>query len=248
MNRFAGLFATMMMASALLAMGCAAETDDNAEAVDEESADLSSSTLGADSNGATLDINYARVRNCKFIGRYISFDGTHPALSLEEANRFRAAKMPLVAIWETGQKRAVETGTVKGQFAAGAADARAANIQLEAVGAHNKVIYFTVDFNVTAQDWTAQGKLITAYFDGINSVIGAKRTGVYGTYASVKGLFDENKVAYGWQQTFGGKGDKVDSRSQLRQYNIYPDQTDWGVSGAGALDLDRAVNGDFGQW
>ena len=93
------------------------------------------------------------------------------------------------------------------------------------------------------------GDLIVAYFQGIDSVIGKARAGVYGTYTVVHQLFDRGLIGYGWQQTFGNhQNDPHDPRAQLRQYDIYPDQTGWGVSGAGALDLDRAVHPKFGQW
>ena len=93
------------------------------------------------------------------------------------------------------------------------------------------------------------GDLVAAYFEGIDSVIGSGRAGAYGTYTVVHELFDLGRIKYGWQQTFGGHGsDPRDSRAQLRQYDIYPDQTGWGVSGAGALDLDRAVHAKYGQW
>jgi hypothetical protein len=249
-----------LAAAALVATGCSGAPEDDTEESGDDSAELSTVALGVDTNGSTLDIAHARAKGFGFVARYLSFDGAHPALTAEEANRFRAARMPLVAIWETGQERAVQTGSIRGQYQVGAADAQLAKAKSAEIGMGGKPIYFTVDFNVTPQYWTAKTKdkatgkvierrqLILAYFNGINSVLGAHRTGAYGTYTTIKGLFDEKKIAFGWQQTFASRGDHVDPRAQLRQYNIYADQTDWGVSGAGALDYDRAVKHDFGQF
>lgn len=265
MNRCASLFSmiAIIAASSLAATGCYGGADDvpeNAESTGADSEPLATVALGCDSNGSTLDIAFARTRGVGFVARYLSFDGAHPALTHEEADRFRAAGMPLVAIWEVGQRRAVEAGSLSAEYAAGVADAKQASAQLAAVGGAGKPIYFTVDFDVTPQFWDGKtkdaktgkvierGQLILAYFNGINSVIGVHRTGAYGTYTTVKGLFDGNKIGYGWQQTFGNRKDHVDARAQLRQYDIYPDTTGWGVAGAGALDLDRAVKHDFGQW
>jgi Domain of unknown function (DUF1906) len=258
MKRCANLFAIIALAATTMAAtGCAAEAD---EETGDTSEALSTVALGVDTNGATLDINTLRGHGYSFVARYLSFDGSHPALTRDEANHFRAANVPLVAIWEVGQQRAVQSGSIKGQFAAGAADAHQANQRLTAVGATGKPIYFTVDFNVTPQYWAAKvrdsqshaqierGQLILAYFNGINSVIGTHRTGAYGTHTTIKELFDGNKIGFGWQQTFASRGDKIDPRAQLRQYDIYPSQTGWGVAGAGALDLDRAVKPGFGQW
>lgn len=128
------------------------------------------------------------------------------------------------------------------------ADAKAAKAKMAEVGGRGKPVYFTVDFDLSPAEWDEKGPLVLAYFDGIDAIMGTHRTGAYGTYVTIKQLFDHGKIAYGWQMTFGAKGKKIDPRAQLRQHDIYPSQAGWGVSGAGALDLDRAVKPDFGQW
>jgi hypothetical protein len=266
MNRSAKGFAIawVVATSMVLGTGCAAEDGDangeSTETTADEAEALATVALGADTNGSTLDIGFARTRGVGFVARYLSFDGSHPGLTREEASRFRAANMPLVAVWEVGQHRSVEKGSIGGEYAAGVDDGRQANAQLAKVGAGGKPIYFTVDFDVTPEYWSRKtkdsktgkviehGDLIVSYFNGINSVLGVHRTGAYGTYTTIHGLFDSNKIGYGWQQTFGDRKNHIDPRAQLRQYDIYADQTGWGVSGAGALDLDRAVKKDFGQW
>jgi hypothetical protein len=111
------------------------------------------------------------------------------------------------------------------------------------------------------------GDLVTKYFEGIKAAIGVERVGVYGTFTAVRRLLDLGLARYAWQMTFNHP---PDSRAQLHQINIYPDitrwcadptkdpstlpiyeaalQANWGVSGAGGLDFDRAVRVDFGQW
>ena len=257
MNRCATLFSFAVMS--MIALGCAAPVGDD-EATEASEEELATVALGVDTNGSTLDLSVAKSRNIGFVCRYVSFDGAHPALTKEEIARYRAANMPLVAIWETGQERAVETGSLGGQRALGAQDAKKAHDAMASFGVGNQPVYFTVDFNVTPTYWAQKtkdkktgkvierGDLIMAYFEGINAVMGPRRTGAYGTYTVMQKLFDANKIQYGWQQTFASRGDKIDKRAQLRQYDIYPSQTGWGVAGAGALDLDRAVKKDFGQW
>lgn len=240
----------------LAATGCTGASDEGT-ASDE----LATVALGVDTNGTTLDLAHAKSHGIGFVGRYISFDGTHPALTAQEAQTYHQAGMPLVAIWEVDQKRAFEQLSLGGQHQLGAADANAAKTALLQAGGAGRPIYFTVDFDVTPKVWgttlmdTKTGKQITigdlvcAYFEGIKSVIGSKRAGAYGTYTVLHALFDQGLITYGWQQTFGGHAnDPREKRAQLRQYDIYPDQTGWGVSGAGALDLDRAVHKNFGQW
>jgi hypothetical protein len=243
--RLASLVPFVALASLAACGGSEDASDDDAADTSEE---LGAVLAGADTNGSTMDLAAARARGASFVGRYLSFDGAHPALSAAEVARFRAGGMPLFAIWETGQKRTIELGSEKAEHAAGVMDATYAKQALVQVGAAGKPVYFTVDFDVTPAIWTQKGHLVLAYFEGVNSVIGVARTGAYGTYATIKGLFDAGKIRYGWQQTFGGRGAKTDKRAQLRQFDIYPDPTGWGVSGAGALDLDRAVAADFGQF
>ncbi len=248
-----------VMVSALLTLvtGCVASSGDASS--DEE--DLSTVAFGVDTNGATLDLAHAKSHGIGFVGRYISFDGTHPALSAQEAQRYHHAKMPLVAIWEVGQDRSFQEHSIADERQLGVTDAHAADSAIAQAGGGGKPIYFTVDYDVTPKLWSTTltdtrtrkqiqiGDFISAYFAGIDSVIGSERAGAYGTYTTVHQLFDEGRIRYGWQQTFGHhQNDPRESRAQLRQYDIYPDQTGWGVSGAGALDLDRAVHAKFGQW
>jgi hypothetical protein len=217
--------------------------------------------LGVDTNGATLDIGFAQSQGIGFVGRYVSFDGTHPALTATEAQGFHDAKMPLVLIWEIDQQRAFQEHSISGQQGLGAQDGAAAQAALQQVGAYGQVVYFTVDFDVTDALWSTTlndsktgnaitiGDLIGAYFKGVTSVIGAPRTGAYATYTVLHGLFDLGYIAFGWQQTFNKHAnDPREKRAQLRQYEFGYDTTGWNVSGAGALDYDRAVHAKFGQW
>jgi hypothetical protein len=246
-----------MIVSMLVAFATGCSASDTASA--EE--DLSTVALGIDTNGTTLDIGYAQSQSIGFVGRYISFDGAHPALTAVEAQRFHDAGMPLVLIWEVDQQRAFQEQSIAGQHANGAQDANDAKTALQAAGAAGQVVYFTVDFDVTDALWSSTfedsktgntitvGDLIVSYFKGIDSVIGAARTGAYGTYTVLHELFDQGRIKYGWQQTFGNHAkDPRDKRAQLRQYAFPTDQSGWGVSGAGALDLDRAVHAKYGQW
>lgn len=247
-----------------LVAGCSAPADDagaDGEDTSGDSEELSTVALGVDTNNSTIDTNHLHGAGFSFVGRYLSFDGSHPILTPEEAGRLHGATVPIVSIWEVTKYRVVEGGAVATEHAYGVADAQKAKAVMDAAsGGADKPIYFTVDFDVTDAYWTSaikdrktgqrvqRSQLILAYFEGVKSVLGQHRTGVYGTYTTLKNLFDQHLVAYGWQQTFGDRGAKVDHRAQLRQYDITPDTTGWNVSGAGALDYDRAVKVDYGAW
>jgi hypothetical protein len=217
--------------------------------------------FGIDTNAGDMPASAVKSHGANFVARYLSNDGTHPALTPAEAERWTKAGVPLVSVWETGRQEHVLAGnSLSAAYANGAADAAAALAAQNAAGGQGQPIYFTVDFNVNPKDWdtkvtdpstgktTTEGALIRSYFAGIRSVLPKDQVGVYGSETTVKHLLDHKTVGYAWQQAFGRKANHVDPRAQLLQTHIYPSQDGWGVNGAGALDFDSAVASDFGQW
>ncbi|CAN5699310.1 hypothetical protein BH09MYX1_BH09MYX1_53890 [soil metagenome] len=165
-----------------------------------------------------------------FAARYLSHDTTGKTIDGGEANALIAAGLDVVLVWEDG------ANDVLGGYGQCAADAIEANAQAAAVGApSDRPIYFAIDFDAGSSDMPA----IAAYFDGVASVLGRGRTGVYAGYGPVKALFDGGKVSWGWQ-TYAWSYGSWDSRAQLRQVlnGILNDQAD----------EDVAVADDFGQW
>jgi flagellum-specific peptidoglycan hydrolase FlgJ/type II secretory pathway component PulJ len=168
----------------------------------------------------------------QFVCRYLSY--THSKnLTAREAQHMSSLGISLVGVWETTANRALAGR------AAGASDARQAMSQATAVGQPGtRPIYFAVDFDATKHQLEHQ---VAEYFQGVTSVLGADRTGVYGGYRTVKALFDAGLVTYGWQ-TYAWSHGHWDPRAQLQQYrnSQHVDHVD--------VDFDRAVSADFGQW
>jgi peptidoglycan hydrolase-like protein with peptidoglycan-binding domain len=101
----------------------------------------------------------------------------------------------------------------------------------------SRPIYFSVDFDLQPSMYSA----LNSYFDGVASVIGRSRTGAYAGYYVIKELFNNGKIAWGWQANAWSYGN-WDSRAQLRQVQN-------GISLAGHdADLDQPMAADFGQW
>lgn len=164
--------------------------------------------------------------------RYVSHDRTGKNLTRAEAETLSGAGIWLVVVWETSAARALDGR------AAGAADARDAAAQAADCGMPgDRPIYFAVDFDASAD----QQPEIDAYFDGVASVLGRGRTGMYGGYGPVRRAFDAGKITFGWQ-TYAWSGGRWDDRAQLQQYSN--GHTLNGVS----VDYDRAVAADYGQW
>jgi uncharacterized protein (TIGR03382 family) len=166
-----------------------------------------------------------------FAARYLSGDpGGGKDITASEANGLTAAGMDVVLVWET-------TGTdATSGYNQGVSDAQGASAEAATVGEPStRPIYFAIDFDAESSDATS----INDYFQGVASVIGLSRTGVYGGYYIVNELFDAGLITYGWQ-TYAWSGGSWDSRAQLRQTQNGVDDDE--------LDADEGMVADYGQW
>jgi len=104
-----------------------------------------------------------------FIARYLSSDGSKN-LTVAELHAANAAGIAAVVVWEQTASR------ILSGHAGGVSDARAADGQVHALGMAGCPVYFACDFDATE----GQQAAINAYLDGVASVIGKARTGIYG--------------------------------------------------------------------
>jgi hypothetical protein len=163
-----------------------------------------------------------------FACRYLSHDAKKDLDSFE-LKQLRLNGINPVLVWETTANRATAG------YAAGRLDAQDAVKKVAALGLPNDgVIYFAVDFDT-------DGSNVAAYFLGVNSVIGVKRTGAYGGLHAVTFLHTKNLATYLWQ-TYAWSGGVWFPGSHIQQYKN-------GVVVAGvSMDLDRATKPYFGQY
>jgi hypothetical protein len=166
----------------------------------------------------------AKEMGARFAVSYLSTSASKnwtPAL----IHAYHALGLATVCVWETSATRALA------RYAAGRTDARTALGQEQALGIPaSKPIYFAVDFNETAH----QARAVTSYFQGVDSVLGVKRTGGYGSYWTIRRLFKAGLIRFGWQ-TSAWSGGRWDRRAQLQQYAYYS-----------AYDWDRAMSREYG--
>jgi hypothetical protein len=221
-----------LLLAAVLTAGCGDSTDSSAP-TDEQTNALSAAS-GIDYAWSHPPVSSVRAAGYTFAARYLSYDTTGKNLSAAEARALWADGVDVVVVWEQTADASLDG------YAQGVSDASAANGQANADGIPaGRPIYFAVDFDATPGDQAA----INSYFDGVASVIGRARTGVYGGYYVVSRSFDAGKVAWGWQ-TYAWSGGLWDSRAQLRQV-----QNAISVGGvADCCDRDQGAATDFGQW
>ncbi len=167
-----------------------------------------------------------------FVCRYLSEVNEKTLVKLltaEEAMGLARGGIAVVSNYEWYAERPTEG------FDSGVQHAHIAADQHQACGGPpDRPIYFSVDLDVS-------GAEVEAYFRGVNSVIGVRRTGVYGSYRVVKYLRDKGLVAWTWQ-TSAWSSRQWDPRNNLEQYDYNKK-----VDGAD-VDFDRSKTADFGQW
>jgi hypothetical protein len=165
-----------------------------------------------------------------FVCRYLSNDASKN-LTPDEAQQLLASGIAIVCNWESTASRANDGG-----FGGGISDAQAALAQAQACGMpDDRPIYFSVDEDTTV------GPKITAYFHGVQSVLGYDRTGAYGSYTVIQQLLDAGLVKWAWQ-TYAWSGGQWDDRAHIRQI-----QNGLKV-GTADVDMNEAMVDDFGQW
>lgn len=163
-----------------------------------------------------------------FACRYLSHTPSKN-LTATEAADLAAHGVWSVVVWETTAQRASAGRN------AGVADATEAAAQAKACGQPaSRPIFFAVDFD-------AAPSAVVAYFQGVVSVLGLPRTGVYGGYRVVSYLLDHKLAAWAWQTVAWSHG-QWDARAHIRQYA--KTVTINGVS----CDVNNALAADFGQW
>jgi Rv2525c-like, glycoside hydrolase-like domain/Putative peptidoglycan binding domain len=188
-------------------------------------------SFGVDYSSGFPGASALRNAGVTFIARYLSPSPNSKNLTASEVRSCLAAGIDIAVVWETTAQRSL-SGFSGGQFDAGRADS-----MVKSFGMAGIPIYFAVDWDVTPSQQTA----INDYLDGVASVIGRDRTGIYGGYWPVKRALDAGKAAFAWQ-TYAWSGGNKDPRMNLYQYSN-------GRSLAGIeVDFDVSMTGDFGQW
>lgn len=169
-----------------------------------------------------------RHAGLRFEARYIA-PGSPKSLTRRELASLEAHHVRVVAVWEHGAM------DMLGGWSAGRWAAKQAQRGLRHLGIRNAPIYFCADFDAAEY----QQRAINSYLRGAASVVGRRRTGLYGGYWVIKRAFHAHVIKYGWQ-TYAWSGGHWDHRAALRQYSV--NQTHAGVP----VDFDLAVHRNYG--
>jgi hypothetical protein len=167
----------------------------------------------------------------QFVCRYLSWLPNGKVIDKAEFQNLLNQGIAVVLNWEYYADDAIRGSN---HYADGQVQAREAERQRIALGAPVCPIYFSADFDATASQQAA----INSYLDGVASVIGRDRVGVYGSYYVIERTLGAGKAKWGWQ-TYAWSGGNVSSKAHLYQYLN-------GVMG-GQADRNRSLQDNFGQ-
>lgn len=181
--------------------------------------------LGVDIAWARPTVAQIKATGAKWVARYLSTDSSKN-LTPAEVREYAAAGIGTVVVWETTAGRATAG------YAAGVADARAAQAQRQTDGLPAAMpIHFAVDEDTS---WAS----VAPYLAGAASVVGKPLTGVYGGFAVVEGAHAAG-YRFLWQ-TVAWSGGRWSRWATIRQTG--------GTLLGGAADVDYAQAADFGEF
>jgi hypothetical protein len=172
-----------------------------------------------------------------FACRYLSPPGNPKNLSVAEAGALLIAGIKLVLVWETFANRMLSGKP------GGIGDAHAADAEAIALGLPGIPVYFACDWDATE----GQQAAINGYLDGVASVIGHGRTGMYGGYWPVSRARAAGKASYYWG-TVAWSGDRWDKSRNPATFTPHIMQGASVRIGGADCDKDDSNAADFGQW
>lgn len=138
-------------------------------------------------------------------------------------------------------------------YAGGVADAKAAwQLHTAAGGGRTAPIFFSIDEDISSETWQT---VALPWFQGINSVLGVQRTGVYGGidvchWAAVSGVIGNSRTrgrVWAWQ-TRAWSGDRVHPNAVLYQRIVATKSNPGPLVGGYEVDVNDVLAQDCGQW
>lgn len=171
----------------------------------------------------------------------------------EYADALRAAGLHVVSCYQYGKPGWPTPSDFTRGYDGGVADAQTAmRLHTAAGGPDSAPIFFSVDEDIDLDTWNS---VAVQWFRGINSALGANRTGIYGHanacgWAIRDGVIGRSTiVGHGWAwQTRAWSGGEREPAAVLYQYVIVT-ASDPGVPLGGThVDVNEVLAADFGQW
>jgi Domain of unknown function (DUF1906) len=195
---------------------------------------------------------YAGVINYVSMSRPGSTFGAKP-ITRPYAQSLTNAGLVIVSNYQYGKPGGTAPSDFTRGSAGGIADARAAwQLHTAAGGGQSAPIFFSVDEDINRDTWNA---VALQWFRGINSVLGAQRTGVYGginvcQWAIADGVVGISRTPgrrWAWQTRAWSRG-QVHPAAVLHQRIVSTASTPGPLVGGLEVDVNDVLALDCGQW
>lgn len=169
------------------------------------------------------------------------------------ADALRAAGLHIVSNYQYGKPGGSAPSDFTRGYDGGVADARSAlRLHAAAGGSNSAPIFFSVDDDINLNTWNS---LAAQWFQGINSVLGVNRTGIYGhsrvcAWAIRDGLIGSSTTAgfrWAWQTKSWSHGER-EPAAVLYQEVVNSPSSPGPLLGGIHVDVDEVLATDFGQW
>jgi hypothetical protein len=171
----------------------------------------------------------------------------------EYADALRGAGLHVVSCYQYGKPGWPTPSDYTRGYQGGVADAQTAlRLHAAAGGPDSAPIFFSVDEDIDLNTWNS---LAVKWFQGINSVLGVNRTGIYGSanvcgWAIRDGVIGRSTTAghaWAWQTRAWSAGAR-EPAAVLYQYVIVTAADPGVLMGGTHVDVDEVLAADFGQW
>lgn len=174
-------------------------------------------------------------------------------LTREYADSLRAVGLHIVSNFQYGKPGGTAPSDFTRGFDGGVADAHTAlRIHNAAGGGSSAPIFFSVDDDINTDTWNS---LAVNWFRGINSVLGAQRTGIYGHAQACRWAINDAVIGrsstaghlWAWQTRTWSHGQR-ESAAVLYQEVVNSAANPGPLLGGIHIDVDEVLAIDYGQW
>jgi len=171
----------------------------------------------------------------------------------EYADALRAEGLHIVSNYQYGKPGWPTPSDFTRGYDGGVADAQTAlRLHAAAGGPASAPIFFSVDEDIDLNTWKT---VAVSWFRGINSVMGAERTGIYGGAKACAWAIADDVIGYSstagfrwaWQTRAWSRGER-EPAAVLYQSAVFTASDPAVVLGGIHVDVDDVLAADFGQW
>jgi Domain of unknown function (DUF1906) len=169
------------------------------------------------------------------------------------ADTLRAAGLHIVSNFQYGKPGGTAPSDFTRGFDGGVADAHTAlGLHTAAGGSDSAPIFFSVDDDISVDIWN---NLAVKWFRGINSVLGAQRTGIYGHAQACGWAINDTVIGrsstaghlWAWQTRTWSHGQR-EAAAVLYQEVVNSASNPGPLLGGIHIDVDEVLATDYGQW